>query len=81
MHPSVDGDLSHVHMHEGRKHADDQVGTCDACVALGVVASRQGKRLTARVTAHLGLGCFKAQIANLNLPLFLLRLPQQMRDE
>ena len=77
----LDGHLGHVHVHEGRQHANDKVGLCNAGIAVCNAVGRQLKRMAPRMVTHLGLGGLQAQIAHVNLPPLLVCLPEQMRDQ
>ena len=79
--PCLDGHRGHVHMHEGRQHADDKVGLCDAGIAVYKAIGRQLKRMAPRMATHLGLGRLQAQITHVNLPPLLVCLTEQMRDQ
>ncbi len=81
VNPGGNGHARHVHVHEGRKHADHQVGLGNAGVALGGVVRGHAKRLPARVIRDFGLRHRAVQVAHLHVPSLGLRLAKDVRDQ
>ena len=81
MHPCSDGNACHLHMHEGRKHADHQIRFGDPPVAVALLVRRHLKGLAMRMAFHLVLRRLHVQISHVNFPVFCGRLCQQMGNE